>query len=400
MSHGSGSARNDRSRAVDNLRQARALRPTGKVLPEHARANNRSLVLQQLFRSARGGLSRADIARQTGLTRVTVSDLIAEMVAEDLVREKGQREDARPGKPATLLEINYNALHVLAVDISERVTFRGAIVNLRGDIVTRVDIERNGNEPDGIGGESTINGVVNLVERLLGQTDRPILGIGVGTPGIVGVDGTVRNAPNLRWKNLPLQSILSRQFDVPVTVANDANTAVLAEHSFAGSAENTILVQLGAGVGAGMIIDGTPVFGAHDAAGEIGHVVVGTDGGRPCVCGKNGCLETWLSVPNLKAQLALASTGEERDVVLMTAGQRLGIALAPVIAMLNLSEVVLSGPTELIEGTLIDAAFETLRQRTMAEIYGNLTLRMTTLDEDSVLRGAAVLVLSGQLGIS
>src|SRR6185437_11453754 len=82
----------------------RALRPKTKVLPEHARTHNRSLVLQTLYRA--GQVSRADIARETGLTRVTISDLVAGLIAEGLVVELGQRDDARPGKPAVLLDMN------------------------------------------------------------------------------------------------------------------------------------------------------------------------------------------------------------------------------------------------------------------------------------------------------
>ena len=82
------------------------------------------------------------------------------------------------------------------------------------------------------------------------------------------------------------------------------------------------------------------------------------------------------------------------------AGQRLGIALAPVVGALNLAEVVLSGPTELLDGPLARATIDTLRSRTMAEFHGDLTLRMTTLGEDIVMRGAAVMVLSAQLGVS
>jgi len=132
----------------------------------------------------------------------------------------------------------------------------------------------------------------------------------------------------------------------------------------------------------------------------IGHVVVGTDGGAACVCGKHGCLETWLATPRLRAALAAASSETEKNTILREAGQRLGIALAPVVGALNLAEVVLSGPTELLDGPLAEATIETLRARTMAEFHGDLTLRMTTLGEDIVMRGAAVMVLSGQLGVS
>src|SRR6187402_1579100 len=103
---------------------SRALRPTTKVLPEHARGHNRSLVLQTLYRA--GQQSRADIARETGLTRVTISDLVAELIVEGLVIETGQREDARPGKPATMLDLNREAFQIVGIDLSGYAVFRGA----------------------------------------------------------------------------------------------------------------------------------------------------------------------------------------------------------------------------------------------------------------------------------
>lgn len=326
---------------------------------------------------------------------MTVSDLVAEMVAEGLVNELGQREDARPGKPATLLELNLNAFHIIGADLSDTTTFKVALLDLSGAVLVRRETKLNG-----ANGDEAVSILLDLIEGLLAEATCPILGIGVGTPGIVDLDGVVHNAPNLRWVDLPLQSILSARFDVPVTVANDANAAVLAEHSYGKTANDIILMQIGAGVGAGLIIDGSQVFGGGFAAGEIGHVVVGTDGGPQCACGKSGCLEAWVSVPNLTGQLASVSGSEDQRQVLVNAGERLGIALAPVVGMLNLSEIVLSGPHELIGGDFAESATNTIRQRTMTNVHGDLTLRMTALAQDIVLRGAAVLVLSGQLGVS
>ena len=136
------------------------------------------------------------------------------------------------------------------------------------------------------------------------------------------------------------------------------------------------------------------------AAGEIGHVVVGTDGGDECACGKRGCLETWLAIPRLEAKLAAASDADARAAILREAGERLGIALAPVVGALNLGEVVLSGPLELLDGPLSTGTAETLRDRTMADFHGDLTLRMTALGGDIVVLGAVVMVLTGQLGVS
>ena len=368
----------------------RALRPTTKVLPEHARGHNRSLVLQTLYRDQ---VSRADIARETGLTRVTVSDLVAELIAEGLVVEAGQREDSRPGKPATLLDLNRNAFQILGVDLSEAGTFRGAVLDLDGAILHREQLAI-----DGAAGEDATALVIALTERLVAAATLPILGLGVGSPGVVDLAGVVLTAPNLGWDGVALRGILESRFGVPVVVANDANAAALAEHSFGDADSDMMLIKVGAGVGAGLLLDGVPLFGSRFAAGEIGHVVVGTDGGAECVCGKHGCLETWLATPRLER--ALAEPGADREAVLTEAGQRLGIALAPVVGALNLAEVVLAGPTHLLDGTLASATIDTLRRRTMAEFHGDLTLRMTTLGEDIVMRGAAVMVLSAQLGVS
>jgi predicted NBD/HSP70 family sugar kinase len=371
----------------------RALRPSTKVLPEHARGHNRSLVLQTLYRA--GQQSRADIARGTGLTRVTISDLVAELILEGLVVETGQREDARPGKPATLLDLNRGAFQIIGVDLSGYATFRGAVLDLDGQLLERAELPLAGKT-----GADAVELVAALVTTLVDAATLPILGIGVGSPGVVDLGGVVLSAPNLGWVGVPLQQMLADRFLSPVVVANDANAAALAEHSFGDADSDMMLVKVGHGVGAGLLLDGTPLFGSRFAAGEIGHVVVGTDGGAECVCGKRGCLETWLATPRLDAALATAASDEERTRILREAGQRLGIALAPVVGALNLAEVVLSGPTELLDGPLATAVIETLRARTMAEFHGDLTLRMTTLGDDIVMRGSAVMVLSRQLGVS
>ena len=381
--------------------QDRALRPTTKVLPEHIRLNNRTLVLQTLYRT--GLQSRADLARETGLTRVTVSDLISELMGENLVIELGQRQEPRPGKPATLLDINRAAFQIVSLDLSGHTRLRGAVLSLDGAVLSS-----SGLDLAGARGEAAFDTVAELLAQVIARATAPILGVGIGSPGIVDRAGVVRNAPNLGWRDQPLQARLQELTGLPVRVVNDANAAVLAEHSFGGADHDLLLVKVGHGVGAGLLIGGRAIFGERFAAGEIGHVVVGTDDGPLCACGKSGCLEAWLSVPRLTAAIddatAAAATpmDAERAIaeILTEAGRRLGIILAPVVGALNLLEIVLSGPPELLDGALSAATVETLRSRTMATETGDLTLRMTAQGEDIVLRGAAVMVLSAQLGVS
>lgn len=374
------------------LHHGRSLRATTKVLPEHARSHNRSLVLQTLYRN--GQQSRADLARNTGLTKVTISDLIAELLTAGIVVETGQRESSGPGKPAVDLDIARSRWQIIGIDLSDAELFLGALLDLDGRILERVERAREGKT-----GTEAIDKVRELVETLQSQASAPLLGVGVGSPGVVDLSGTIRSAPNLGWTAVPLQEVLSEASGLPVLVANDANVAVLAEHSFGGSEEDLILVNIGHGVGAGLVVNDSPIYGRSFAAGEIGHVLVGTDDGPPCACGRNGCLEAWLAAPRLRT--ALAESGPERaDETLREAGRRLGIVLAPVITALGLTEIVLSGPIELIDGALLDATRETLRSRLLVEFFDDVNLRVTEQGSDIVLRGAAMLVLSGQLGMS
>ncbi len=368
----------------------RTLRPGTKVLPEHARAHNRALVLQTLFHQA--AMSRADLARETGLTRVTISDLVGELIADGFIVETGTRESSGPGKPAILVDLDRAGHRIVGLDLSGSEVVIGAVLGLDGSIIERREI------PLPVAGD-LLEAVVELARGLVDAADAPVLGIGVGSPGVVDPRGVILAAPNFGWVGFDLEGVLRNALGLPVLVANDANAAVLAEYTFGGAGDDVLLVKIGRGVGSGLLAGGQPMRGARFAAGEIGHVTVGTDGGPECVCGKIGCLEAWLSVPSLAKRLDAAADADH-DRVLRDAGERLGIALAPVVGALDLSEIVLSGPPELLDGPLMEAALETLRTRTLAEFHDGIRMRMTEQGQDIVLRGAAVMVLSGQLGVS
>jgi predicted NBD/HSP70 family sugar kinase len=369
----------------------RALRQGRKVLPEHARGHNRSLLLQTLFHQ--GAMSRADLSRETGLTRVTISDLISELISDGFVAEMGVREASGPGKPAILVDLDRAGHRIVGIDLSGSDAFIGAVLTLDGDIVARREV------PVVTDGD-IVGAVIGLARDLVADADAPVLGVGVGTPGIVDDRGVILTAPNLRWAGFDLEGALHQALGLPVLVANDANAAVLAEYTFGGAGDDVLLVKVGRGVGSGLLASGQPMRGAHFAAGEIGHVTVGTDGGPVCVCGKVGCLEAWLAVPALSSRLADAADDLARVGILRDAGERLGIALAPIVGVLDVSEIVLSGPPELLDGPLAEATVETLRARTLAEFHDGVRVRMTEQGQDIVLRGAAVMVLSGQLGVS
>ena len=181
----------------------------------------------------------------------------------------------------------------------------------------------------------------------------------------------MRTAPNLGWTDVPLRALVAEATGIPVLVINDSDAATQAELSASPGSEDMVLVHVGRGVGCGIVTGGRRVSGAHHAAGEIGHVTVGTDGGEDCPCGKRGCLETWLSIPRLRAALD-SPDGHE---VVEAGGERLGVALAPIVAALDLSEVVLAGPEELL-APVLPVLERTLAQRLLADPDAPLSVRL------------------------
>lgn len=362
------------------------------MVPEDARRHNRSLVLQKLFHD--GPSSRADLARASGLTRVTVSDLVGDLVAEGLVEELGPRSESRVGKPATLVGLRPDSSRILCVDLSDEASAIGAVMDLAGTV-----LHRRPRQLRSLTGERAYAGVLAVCRELAELADQPVLGVGVGSPGVVDADGVVLDAPNFGWSAFPLADRLSGDLGLPVHVANDADTAALGERTFGGAGGSGLMViAVGRGLGAGLLLDGALHRGHHFAAGEIGHIVVDPRG-ELCACGRRGCLETILAAPALRRQMA-GKDAKATEKVLVSVGRRLGNVLAPVVSALDLREIVLSGPPDLLGGALREAALEAIRRRTMPVTGSDLELRLSKLGEDLVLAGAAVLVLSGQFGVS
>lgn len=361
-----------------------------RVLPEDTRRANRSLLLRALHHG--GPASRADLAKLVGLTPATVSSVVRELVESGLVDELG-RISGGIGKPATMVGIEPDGRHIVALDLSEPERFHGALVDLSGRIVERRSFER-----DGATGGAALDRVAAICAEMVAAAERPLLGVGIATPGIVDQDGVVLRAARLEWRGQPVADLLAAESGVPVHVANDANAAAVAELTFGtGESADLLLVRVDQGVGAGLVLDGALYRGAYSAAGEIGHVVVDPDG-APCACGKRGCLETEIAAPVLDEILSHA-TPERQAEAIRRAGGRLGVALAPLISALDVIDVVISGPPPINTEAFREAAADEVAARTMPEIGGRLTIRPSAFGGDDVVLGAAALVLDHELGI-
>jgi N-acetylglucosamine repressor len=379
---------------------------SGKATHQETRAHNERLVLGLIY--DRGPISRAEVARTTGLTRTTVSDLVSTLLRNGLTREMG-RGPSTGGKAPILLEVTDNARHLVGLDLGEKV-FRGAIVDLRGEIVESFSVPVE--DPDG---QEALERVFALVERLVGAATRPILGIGIGTAGLIDTPlGTVLEAVNLDWRDVPLGDLVRDRTGLPVYVVNDSQATALAEHVFGGPrTSNLLVVKVGQGVGAGIVIDGQLFQGDGFGAGEIGHTTVRPDG-APCRCGRRGCLETVVSSRAIldrlaaagwkgslvEAQRAMAAGDATVTEVVIAAGSELGLAVAWLIGVLNVHRVVLVGSVAGFGEPWLAAVRSAATRGALPLLSRDTVVEIGDLHDDGVVLGASALLMTQELGLS
>jgi len=161
-------------------------------------------------------------------------------------------------------------------------------------------------EPTGVpeGPDAVIGRILRMARSVMAvaraeDSDAEIIGVGVGAPGPLNrKKGLVIFTPNLRWTNMPLRDRIGKALDLPASLDNDANCAMLGEHwvGAAKGAMNAVCFTIGTGIGGGIVVDGKLVHGASDVAAEIGHITIDVNG-RRCGCGNDGCLEAYASGP-------------------------------------------------------------------------------------------------------
>ena len=255
------------------------------------RQRNRSQALRSIILS--GQTSRAELARESGLSVASVTNLVSELISEGLVMEAGSVASSG-GRPVTLLAPNPVGAYFLGADVGER----GVAVELFDLSMTRIDREfRGGRE-----GEPVETIAADLDEALSALQERNpeawprVVGIGLGLPGIVESrpDGRqVLYAQSLGWPALPVDELVTR--GIPTYAENGAKTQAMAElwDGAARGIDEALVVLLGRGVGLGIVTGGELGHGRSSSAGEWGHVKIVRDG-KLCRCGGHGCIEAYV----------------------------------------------------------------------------------------------------------
>jgi len=369
-----------------------------KATHQLTKQHNRDLVLRTIF--SRESISRAEAARVTHLTRTTVSEVVNGLLAEGLVVEIGRGESIG-GKSPTLISIVPDSRYLIGLNLAQD-KFSGALVNLRGQIREIVEIPVHDDN-----GEQALKLVYKILDQLIRKKLKPIVGIGVGTPGLVNTRaGLVINAVNLEWQDLPLGMLLEKKYRLPIWVLNDSQAAAIGEYVYGSEHapdESLIVVNVVHGIGAGILINGRLFQGDGGGAGEIGHVVV-QENGELCRCGQHGCLETIASARAVVRQMKMSSleevlsayqTGNSKaKIVIEKAGYYLGISLSNLIGTLNIRKIVLIGDMTRFGVEWLNAVSAAMQTGAFSRLTEDTKLEIGKLDRACILGASAFLLLN------
>jgi predicted NBD/HSP70 family sugar kinase len=360
-----------------------------------------------------GEVSRAGVARATGLSRPMVSNLVSELCAAGLVLEDAQpvtTRDRRGGRPPTLLRLA-SAGAAVGIDFDH-----SRVSVAVSDVALQIRAERTEPLDPSRPTEDGLDLAAEMVERALADAgvDRDrVVGVGMTLPGTIEQpDGVVGPSSILpRWTGVAAGAEMRRRLGLPVVADNDANLGAVAEAAFGAArrAQDVLYVKVTSGIGAGVILKGGLYRGGAGRAGEIGHVRVRPDG-PVCRCGRRGCLETVASTDALRralrqdhgrdltvASMIEAARAGDPDClqVIADGGRALGGVVAMLLNVLNPEAVVIGGDLAPVGDILVGAVKDAIASDALPESAASAIVVPGVLGDRTQLLGALALVISG-----
>jgi glucokinase-like ROK family protein len=393
----------------------------GSFLAQDVKNLNKFAIID-LVRFTPGGISRVELARRVGLTRAAVTAIINDLLEAGIVREAETR-DAPSGRKPVVLEINNSSGRVAGIDIGST-HVRLIIADFAAQVIAEAE------QPLDIanGPELCLFEVDALLQRLLeeaGLTIEDIQAIGLGIPGpVLEESGTVGSHSILPgWYNYPIRDHAQTLWGCPVSIDNDSELGAMGEWAYgAGRGErHLVYLKIGAGIGAGLLLDNQIYRGVSGSAGQIGHMTI-DENGAVCSCGNRGCLETMAGGRAIGYRAAEAvRTGQRtqlssikppekiviRDVIaaarsgdllaqhlISEAGGHVGTAVANIVNFFNPGLIVIGGGVAQIGDLLIDPIRQAVSQRSLKVASSAVRITTALLGPRSSAIGAVVQALS------
>ncbi|MFM9608942.1 ROK family transcriptional regulator [Streptomyces niveiscabiei] len=384
------------------------------------RTANRYEVLRQII--ARSPTSRQELAAETGLSLATVATLVGELLDLRMITEVGF-EDSAGGRPRGLVAVNAQGGALIGVDIAETYV-HVELYDLGLNVLARAteQVRPGQSRPEQV--VALIAAATGSVVAQAGVDAARVLGVGVSMPGQVDrATGVSEYAPNWDWHDVPLLDLLSGHIAYPLYLDNPLRACAVAELWF-GAARghgDAVVLILGTGVGAGLILGGAVHRGVSSSAGEWGHSTLVLDG-RLCHCGNHGCVETYVGAPGIMQNIrefsprsallhpedqsatldALAAGLAEQDPVAVKVvrdlARYLGAAVADLVNVLNPEVVVLgSWVAQRLGEPLVREVREAVARHALKRPMAATEIVLSPILTDSVCLGAATLALEGAL---
>ncbi|MEK3770436.1 ROK family transcriptional regulator [Paenibacillus sp. FSL R5-0887] len=367
---------------------------------------NKSIVLHTIRRNS--PLSRAKVSEMTGLNKATVSNLVAELCAQELVTEVGPGQSSGGRKP---LMLHFNSMAGSVIGIELRVKQLTAVLcDLSGGILFESDFSLDNHALPYV-----LERMKKIISDLIDKAPESpygIVGIGVGVPGMVDENGVVLFAPNLGWEMVDLRGILEAEFAVPVTIDNEANAGAQGELNFGAAKDvrHLLYISAGSGIGSGIIIGGELYKGARGYAGETGHMTIEAQG-KPCSCGSRGCWELYasektydhseFSLPAHTTQelVRYAAAGQEDALRHFSSmGEYLGIGVTNLINSFNPELIVIGGALSEAEAWLGEPLRRVVAERTLPYHKQQLEITFSKLGSRGTMIGAGFSAVMHFLG--
>jgi predicted NBD/HSP70 family sugar kinase len=372
---------------------------------------NRVRLLEALLHGP--GRSRAELGRALGLSRATITAVLLDLERAGMVEQAADGPEERPrsnGRPPLHVSLAPDAAYAVGLDFGHR-HIRAAVCDLGGQIISDRYAAFDVDEAPLEGFELASQLTEEVLEEAQVDT-RHVIGVGVGLPapldaatGLVHADGILPS-----WRGIEPARELEARLGLPVNLENDSNAGAMAEHLFGAGrgVDNLAYIQISAGIGLGLILNGKPYRGVAGVAGELGHVAMDDDG-LICRCGNRGCLETiantvaltnllshsrreLVTLPGLIELVRAGDRGARRAVA--DAGDAVGTALASAINLLNPELVVIGGELAAAGDTLLAPIRAAIERRVIAPAAHTVRVVPSTLGERAEVTGAAAMQLT------
>jgi|LSQX01.2.fsa_nt_gb predicted NBD/HSP70 family sugar kinase len=375
--------------------------------PTQMQLENRSTLLKLLRRN--NYICRKDLAEMSGLTSAAVTNLIRDLINVGLVEEV-KEPSINLGRNAIPLKLSLSKFLVVGACFRRNGLLSYGISDLGGNIIKKYEIKQSVDKPASDILDDLYSRIKTLTEELSSQGK--VIGLGLAFPGPINMKkGEIQYLTNLPgWENVPVLRFFEEQFKLPVILDDVANAIAIAESWFGigKNHNNLISILLSKGVGAGVITNGHIYHGSFGFAGQIGHVSINYNGPQ-CECGNKGCLELYCSTLALLKRAReiydeqkIASfndiktrfdQGDPRIIeIVKEVGFYLGIAIVNLVNSYNPSLIVLNGEMTVFGSALLNSIKETVQSRLTSNVFAELKIEYSSLQEDPVLLGAIAMI--------